>query len=111
MRRKQRAPGTGLAKGEPTPERRSALSRRGPGSRSFSHLLGVGWCTGDGGSDPAGPGAKVPLRGERHACRSWLLLGRSSNWGLLSEGLHFLTGDGAGALETMTASHFFCRRK
>ena len=111
MRRKQRAPGTGLAEGESTSERRPALSRRGPGGRSFSRLLGVGWCTGDGGSGPAGPSALVPLRGEHRVCRSRLLLGRNSDWGLLSEGLHFPAGAGAGALEAMITGHFFCRRK
>ena len=108
VRRKQRAPGAGLAEGEPTPERRPALSRCGLGGRSLNHRLGVGWCTGGG---PAGPSALVPLGGERRACRPRLLLGHSSYWGLLSEGLHFLTGAGAGAPEMMATRHFFCRRK
>ena len=112
MRRKQSAPGAGLPEGEPTPERRPALSKCGPGGRSFGHPLGVGWCTGNGGGGgPAGPRALVPLGGTRRACRSWLLMGHSSGWGLLYEGLHFSAGAGAGALETMTTSHFFLQKK
>ena len=99
LRRKQRAPRTGLAEGEPTPQRHSALSRCGSSGRSFGHLLRVRWCASGGGGGPAWPSAMVPLRGERCSCGSRLLLGSSSDWGLLSEGLHFLTGAGV------------CRRK
>ena len=65
----------------------------------------------NGGGDPAGPSAIVPMRGERRAGGPWLLLRGSSDWGLLSKGFHFFTGVGASASEAMSTCYFSAENK